>query len=191
MTKRKFANLVSTVGNPLILSVLVAIYINFKSYPLKQALTLTGILVLCAVVPVFFYINRKVKEGNYADHDVSARTKRPSLYLIGLSALGVMILALYLSKQPMGIVFGAWAAWLLTLLSFLINFKLKTSLHVGFSFLIAFLALSSDLMAGGILLAFGFLVGWSRLILKRHTLPEIFMGASLGTIIGTIYWSFV
>jgi hypothetical protein len=186
ITKHKAANLISTIGNPLVLSVLVAIYSNFKEYPLKQALTLTGYILLIVVLPIFFYINRKVKQGNFADHDVSARTKRPSLYLVGLGVIGLMIGVLYFTHQPKDIISGAMAAFGLTLSSFLINFKLKTSLHAGFSFLIALLVLPSDLLVGGILFAFACLIGWSRLALRRHTLPEILMGTALGVTWGCL-----
>ncbi len=190
ITKQKIANLISTIGNPLVLSVLVAIYNNFKHYPLKQALTLTGYILLIVILPIFFYINRKVKQGNFADHDVSARTKRPSLYLMGLGVIGLMIGVLYFTHQPKDIISGAWAAFGLILSSFLINFKLKTSLHAGFAFLIALLVVPSDLLIGGILLAFACLVGWSRLVLRRHTLPEVFMGAALGVIWGCLRLAF-
>jgi membrane-associated phospholipid phosphatase len=186
ITKKQFANVISTVGNPLILSVLVAIYSNFKQYPFRQALTLTGYILLIVVLPILFYINRKVKQGKFADHDVSARTKRPSLYLVGLSVIGLMIVVLYFTHQPKGIIVGALSAFGLTLSSFLINFKLKTSLHAGFAFLIAILILSSDLLAGGILFTFACFVAWSRIELKRHTLPEILMGAALGIIWGCL-----
>jgi membrane-associated phospholipid phosphatase len=186
MTKRKFTNLISTIGNPLILSVIVAIYSNFKQYSFKQALTLTGYMLLIVVLPIFIYINRKVKQGNYADHDVSARTKRPSLYLVGLSVIGLMIAVLYFTHQPKGIIAGAWAAFGFTFSSFLINFKLKTSLHTGFAFLIALLILPSDLLVGTILFAFACLVAWSRIVLKRHTLSEVLTGAALGVIWGCL-----
>lgn len=186
MTKRKFANIISTIGNPLILSVVVAIYSNFKQFPFKQALTLTGYILLIVVLPIFFYINKKVKQRQFADHDVSARTKRPSLYLVGLSVIGLMIGVLYFTHQPQSTIAGAWAAFGLTFSSFLINFKLKTSLHTGFAFLIALLVLPSDLLIGGVLFAFACLIAWSRIVLKRHTFPEVLMGAALGTIWGCL-----
>jgi membrane-associated phospholipid phosphatase len=186
MTQRKFANIVSTIGNPLILSVVVAIYSNFKQYPFAQALKLTSYILLMVVLPIFWYINRQVKQGKYADHDVSARTKRPSLYLLGLAVIGLTIGVLYVNNQPIQIIRAIWAAFGLTLSSFLINFKLKTSLHTGFSFLIATLILPSDLWAGVILLAFACLIGWSRIVLRRHSPSEVLMGAILGFLWGCL-----
>lgn len=173
------------------MSVLVAIYANFTEYPLNQALKLTGFLLVLGVLPIWFYINRKVEDGKYADHDVSARTKRPTLYMFSLGVLLVLILVLYFTHQPQNIVAGALAAWILALLSFAINFKLKTSLHTGFAFLIAFLTLRVNFEVGLGLIGFAFLVGWSRVTLGRHTLREAFMGAALGSIVGSIFYGYV
>ena len=189
--QKKIAHFVSFVGNPLVLSVLVAIYANFKTFDLKQSLTLTAILVVVGVAPVFFFINQKVKQGNYADHDVSARTKRPSLYGFALASLFAMILSLYVMGQPTIVINGAWAAWILAALSFAINFKIKTSLHAGYAFLIGFLTLSIGFWVGVGLIAFAFLVAWSRIALGRHSLQEVFIGACLGSIIGSVFYGFM
>lgn len=189
--RRKIANAVSLIGNPLILSFLVAVYANFRNFGFREALTLTAILVLLGIVPIFLYINRRVSQGNYADHDVSARTKRPSLYIFALTVLLGMIAVLYFMGQPVAIVNGAWAAWILAAVSFLINFKIKTSLHTGYAFLIGFLALSVQFWLGFGVLLFAFAVGWSRLALGRHTLSDVFIGASLGATIGSIFYQLV
>ena len=186
--QRKIARLVSFVGNPLVLSVLVACYANFKYFDPKQSLTLTAILVLVGVAPVFFFINQKVKQGNYADHDVSARRKRPSLYVFALASLLLMIFSLYIMGQPSMVINGAWAAWILAALSFVINFKIKTSLHTGYAFLIGFLTLSVGFWAGIALIAFAFLVAWSRMALGRHSFQEVFVGACLGSSIGSLFY---
>jgi len=186
---KKIARIISWVGNPLILSVLVAIYANFHNFDFRQALSLTAILVLIGVVPIFIFINRKVTKGNYADHDVSARTKRPSLYAFALTMLLLMIGVLYYTQQPRNVIYGACAAWVLAATSFLINFRLKTSLHTGYAFLIGFLSLSVDFGVAIGLIGFAFFVGWSRIALGRHTLQEVFMGASLGSIIGSIFYT--
>jgi hypothetical protein len=189
--KRSIARVISTLGNPLVLSFLVAIYVNFSTLEWAQALERTAILAGCGIVPIFWYINRKVGQGNYADHDVSARTKRPTLYLFSLSVLLVMIAILHFTGQPRAVVNGAWAAWTLAAVSFLINFKAKTSLHTGYAFLIGFLALSAHFGVGVGLIAFAFLVGWSRVALRRHTLLEVFIGATLGSSIGAVFYGFV
>jgi membrane-associated phospholipid phosphatase len=191
MTKHKIATAVSTIGNPLILSALVATYANFKLFPFKQAFQSTSILILVAIVPVFWFINRKVNAGKYADHDVSARTKRPSLYLFGTMILTVMIAVLYLSHQPTTLIAGALAALGLTVASFGINFFVKTSLHTAFAFLIAMLAFQTDAITGTILLIFAVLVGWSRLALGRHSLQEICIGVALGLGFGSLYWGLI
>ena len=189
--QKKIARVVSFVGNPLLLALFCAIYANFRQFGFQKALTLTAILVLGAILPIFLYINRRVSQGNFADHDVSARTKRPSLYVFSLAVLLAMIGVLYYTRQPLAIIYGAWAGWLLAAVSFLINFKIKTSLHTGYAFLIGFLTLSFDFWTGFGLVCFAFLVGWSRLALGRHTLTEVFLGASLGCTIGTVFYQLV
>ncbi|MCU0338942.1 MAG: phosphatase PAP2 family protein [Spirosomaceae bacterium] len=186
--KKKIAKIISFVGNPLVLSVLAAVYANFQRFEVRQALILTGILLLVGVGPVFWYINRRVNAGQYADHDVSARTKRPSLYLFAMGILAVLIAVLYFTHQPRHVISGAVAAWLLAAASFLVNFKTKTSLHTGYAFLIGFLTLSVSFSAGMGLIGFAFLVGWSRVALGRHTLQEVFIGASLGATIGCLFY---
>jgi len=188
---KKIARVVSFVGNPLLLALLCAIYTNFRLFGFRQALTRTAILVLGSILPIFFYINRRVSQGSFDDHDVSNRTKRPSLYVFSLAVLLVTIGVLYYTHQSLAVISGAWAAWLLGAVSFLVNFKTKTSLHTGYAFLIGFLTLSFDFWIGLGLVCFAFLVGWSRLALGRHTLAEVFIGASLGCGIGTIFYQLV
>ncbi|MFN4146011.1 MAG: hypothetical protein ACK4GN_09325 [Runella sp.] len=189
--KKKVAHFVSLIGNPLVLSVLVAVYANFKIFDWQQALTLTMILAGVGVVPVFWFINRRVQQGRYADHDVSARKKRPDLYRFSLVVLALMIGILYWTGQPKPILNGALAAWVLAAVSFGVNFRLKTSLHTGYAFLIGFLSLSVGFWLGMGLIAFAFLVGWSRIALGRHTLQEVFTGASLGSIIGCAFHQYM
>lgn len=186
-TKKKFANIISTIGNPLILSFIVSIYANFREFDTLQALKLSGILLVIGILPIWFFINRKVKTGEFADHDVSARTKRKSLYVFALTFLLLMIAVLYFTNQPKFITTGALFAWILAFSSFLINFKVKSSLHTGFAFLLAMMTFKIGLFFSMSLLLFAFLVAWSRVYLKRHTLQEVFIGGSLGFVLGCIY----
>lgn len=187
LTKKKFANTFSTIGNPLILSFIVSIYANFREFDTFQAIKLTAILLVIGILPIWFFINRKVKSGDYADHDVSARTKRKSLYVFALTFLMLMIAVLYFTNQPKFITTGALFAWILAFSSFLINFKVKSSLHTGFAFLIAMMTFKIGIIFSMSLLVFAFLIAWSRVYLKRHTLQEVFIGGSLGFVLGSVY----
>ncbi len=188
MTKSKIAQFFSTIGNPLILSALVATYANFRLFPFKQAIESTAILIFVAIVPIFIFINRKVNSGKFADHDVSARTKRLFLYLFGILILIIMLFVLYKTRQPAILIAGSLAVLGLTIVSFAFNFFVKTSLHSAFAFLIAMLAFQTDILLGGILLIFAFFVAWSRVQLGRHSLQEILLGSALGLGFGSLYW---
>ena len=71
-------------------------------------------------------------------------------------------------------------------LSFLTNFKIKSSLHTSLNCYLAACVFQIDSVVGIILFVMTLVVAWSRIILKRHTLSEVVMGFLVGAIASVV-----
>lgn len=159
----------------------------FRLYDFERAFTLSIAMLGLLILPVGAWILFKIANGQYANFDVSVRNQRASLYtlLISLLALAI-VLALYYG-QPKTLLLGLGCFFLMLVFSFVINsFLLKTSLHTGISFFFAFVLWRLDCSWGLLMFLMAFLVSGSRLVLKRHTLPEVLVGLGIGAASGLL-----
>jgi len=88
--------------------------------------------------------------------------------------------SIYLFHGPMDLLAGGIYIIAGIVIFILVNRQIKASVHVGA--LSAFFV-SMALLFGGIFylgLLFIPLISWSRVVLHRHTIPEVVVGASLG-----------
>jgi membrane-associated phospholipid phosphatase len=100
--------------------------------------------------------------------------------------MAVITGVLYYFKYPESITIGVSCFLLMILFMSVLNFKLKASLHAASSFFICMLILKVSPTVGVCALVFSLVVAWSRLVLKRHTLPEIIAGSASGILFGLL-----
>jgi membrane-associated phospholipid phosphatase len=172
---------VSVIGHPFVLVPLTTLYAVSRRMGLMNAAGSAGAVALATVVPVLALVVIGVRRSVFTDHDVSDRAQRSGFYRALFVVLPLGSAALWF-LQP-GLRKGIVASWGLILASMLANRFVKSSLHVAFA---AFCATSVALPAAGAVAA-GIAViaiAWSRLVLKRHTLVEVALGAIIGAAAG-------
>lgn len=183
------AQFLSTLGHPFVLLPLALAFLSVKRVGFEQAWpTLAAICGSLAVMGIFLFFRKR--QGKISNWDVSTRSERsrniyqPMLFLILLVA-GL----LYIFQQPFAgetLFFG-----LMMLVCYAINARLKISQHTLMVFYLAVLLLPVDLRIGIPLLVLAPLVGWSRVVLGRHEVPEVLAGATVGIIFGGLQnWIF-
>lgn len=188
---RKLAGLVSFAGHPLLTLSLFSLYVSFQQLPFGNAVLVSGFLVGGVALPISWHNYRKVRQGRYTNFDVSDRRQRTGFYpvLIGLVALVAGLLVLTGQPRP----FWTGAVCLLGLLvgSYGVNRFLKVSLHASLSFYLAWAMYLLNPALGLAMAGLATLVAASRLVLQRHTLPEILLGAGMGLAAGASFYSLV
>jgi membrane-associated phospholipid phosphatase len=80
---------------------------------------------------------------------------------------------------------------LLLVTSQVMNYNIKSSLHVSFNIFLSFLVIPMNLITGLFFLVFTILIAWARLTLKRHTFKEIIAGSIIGLTIGILFLFFI
>ncbi len=174
----QFARFVSTILSPITVSLpvmfLVALYHQESASFLFAAIA----LLFLSIGPML-YIFIGVCLGKFSDIDVSIRSQRtgPFLFGIGSSILGLIVLSLY--HAPKNIETVLLTTVLLGCILFIITLRWKISMHA--SSLSGAVTLLSALYGRIVLPAFllVLLVGWSRVVLKRHTAAQVAAGALL------------
>ena len=181
------ARLISIIGHPFLLLPLLTGLIAYRLLPPAQALIAEIIALGIVIIPATFYTFIKVRMGKWNDLDVSDQNHRGQFYVMLLSLLSLLTLIAWLADVPRSIAFGTTAILLLVVIAFLLNPRIKISLHTGFSIFVAcvmlliqpFLALVAFVLAAS--------VAWSRVILGRHTRPEVMWGGLLGGVVGSTF----
>jgi membrane-associated phospholipid phosphatase len=169
----------SLAGHPFLLTPTVSLMAGWRTFGGPQALRAVLTIVLACLAPASVYIGRKVQRREWSDLDVSARKDRPHLFTLGLVLLAFTVAILLVTRQPLVFIRGCAGAMLLIAVAWFCNRWLKPSMHTGFVMLTAGAFWRSD---WPLALALGLLavaVGWSRLVLARHTIPEVIVGALL------------
>ncbi len=183
-----FAQIISTVLNPILLLVPVPYFLVLKSTN-NQALAYFWeifSLVFLLVISVFILIG--VEKKTFSDLDISKRKQRPLLFTFAIGLSAIYTVLLYFLSAPQ-ILFIAIFTLILGLVIFeLVNRTTKASLHVG---TISAFATSLFIVYDGVFV-FTFLliplVAWARIKTHNHTKQQTLIGAALGILITLIVY---
>ncbi|WP_228378410.1 phosphatase PAP2 family protein [Chryseobacterium sp. CCH4-E10] len=158
---------------------------SIKSYSLKDSLLYFLPILLMIILPVIIWLVWNVKTGRYTNMDVSNRTQRKSLYFF-IAACVISYLVFNYFKN--GYIDFVMLFILILLLAMQIsNYYIKSSMHTAFNVFVAALFFAIDTGFGLIWLGIAILVGITRVILKRHTPREVFMGAGIAIVVSFVY----
>lgn len=181
------ANIISIVGNPLAVGLFFGFYFHFTNEEPESLKNLPLIFSLVIILPLVSFIGYNVINKNFEDFDVSNRKKRNSVYFLLIVLLVILNLIVYFGGYPIRALLLAFILLLHISVSYLINQKLKVSMHVSFSFLFSWIFYPINLQIAITLFFFGFFNAWSRVFLNRHTPQEVTFGFFLGNAMGLIY----
>lgn len=174
----RLAYLISQVGSPPVLSAAVmALLASTLSAPGVWAWA--GIHVALAILAPTVYLFRMVRRGQITDLDVQLREQRPKPLLFTIGSAGLAELLLVLGGAPSEMVVVTGLLWLQMVALYGITLRWKISFHsaaaAGVAALVWALAGALLPVLGGVLA-----VSWSRVRLRRHTVPQTVAGAVLG-----------
>jgi membrane-associated phospholipid phosphatase len=194
----RFARLVSGIVHPILLPLFTLFVLSVRAGggtfagvrmgAAERAVSLVGIGAVVTAAPVALLVGIQVLRGRWTDADVSVRQHRYLLYPFGI-ALMLLLAGLYtaLGAPPVAVQ-AALAMALANVINGFINLREKVSAHAATASLCATLLwLDQPLYLGASYLAAGvsgaaLLVGWSRVALKRHTVPQVLLGWAVGII---------
>lgn len=180
LLRRRVAAWVSVVAHPFVLIPVLVGVVTARSLPPREAAGVVGLVLAGSILPMLWIIVRRVRSGAWTDHDVSVREQRTGMYPAALAISAGTVVLLYAARVAPGILRGTVAIFVLIAVSALVNTQLKVSLHTGFAAFTAVSLLSISRPMGIAAVAVALAVAWSRLELRRHTLPEVAGGALLG-----------
>jgi membrane-associated phospholipid phosphatase len=145
-----------------------------------EAVRTVGTVVLFTIVPLAVLMWRQVRRGQWENADASNRSERPILYAVG--GLGVVALLAYVVvfRQQSFMVRGMVATLGMMALSACVTRWIKVSLHMAVATLAATALALGRSPIGYLLLLTLPALGWSRLVLQRHTPLEVVLGTIIG-----------
>lgn len=184
------SNILSTILNPLFSLLFFFGFYAYEKMEYHMALKNLGLMIFFVVIPIFGWIYWNVKSGRYTNMDVSDRKQRNSLYIFNFIIIAVYIEILNLTQQEFSFILINIFLLILMMTMHFSNFFIKSSMHTSFNVFVSVLFFNLNPYFGFFWLGLTVLLGISRVILKRHTPKEVFMGASIATIISIVYLYF-
>ncbi|SDR13484.1 hypothetical protein SAMN05421664_3723 [Chryseobacterium soldanellicola] len=181
----KISKVISDFFNPLISLFIFFVYMSVREYSLKDALLYFLPILVIVIAPVISWIVWNVKTGRYTNMDVSNRVQRKTLYIF-IAACVIAYIAYNYFKN--GYIDFVMLFILILLFALQIsNFFIKSSMHTAFNIFVAALFFVLSVKMGIFWLGIAILVGITRIILKRHTVQEVFMGAGIAFVVSFLY----
>ncbi|AZB26130.1 ABC transporter permease [Chryseobacterium bernardetii] len=181
----KTSRVISDFFNPLVSLIIFFVYMSAREYTFKESLVYFFPLLLMIIAPVVIWLVWNVKTGRYTNMDVSNRIQRKTLYVFIATCLIIYLIFNYIRNGYIDLVL----LFILILLFALqiSNFFIKSSMHTAFNIFVAALFFTLDWKIGLVWLGIASLVGLTRIILKMHTVKEVFMGAGIAFMVSFIY----
>ncbi|SHF64404.1 phosphatase PAP2 family protein [Chryseobacterium vrystaatense] len=181
----KISKVISDFFNPLVSLFIFFIYMSIREYSLKDSILYFAPILLMIIVPVVIWLVWNVKTKRYTNMDVSDRVQRKTLYIFIACCVIIYLIFNYLKNGYIDLVMLFILILIFTMQ--ISNFFIKSSMHTAFNVFVAALFFTLNWKAGLIWLAIAALVGITRIILKRHTVKEVFMGAGIAFLVSFIY----
>ena len=180
MNKTRIARLISIIGHPFVMIVLLVLVLSWAMNP-AGAWRITGFVAIMGSIPTGWLVWRRLSvHGNQAQPACKSST-RAILYLSILAVLLLSSAYFYLVEPSVFLARGSLVTAMMVAVAAAFNRWLNLSLHLAFA-VYSGLILAKIHPGYGVplLLLLAPLLAWSRLTLLRHTLPEVMGGAILG-----------
>jgi membrane-associated phospholipid phosphatase len=185
------ARLVSVVLHPILLPLLtLGVLVVYSPYGSpRQAIYWVTLGLFITAIPVAALVLVQVVRGRWTDTDVSVRRDRYALYPFGIACLVAAVTTYVAMRAPQVVVRAVIAAVVANTINWIINLRYKVSGHATTAALCAALLWfgirtpDSTLWGGAASLA-ALLVGWSRVVLGRHTRGQVVLGWGVGVASG-------
>lgn len=180
--QRRVARVVSVALHPFAVLGALALLAAWRLEPSSLPRTAFGIGVAIAIV--WGFVLQRRRAGHWLTVDASRPQERPLLYLLALVVAGIYWW--WTGGRASSTSVGVLAAMAMLCVAAVANRRIKLSLHLASLAFAGVALLATWRLAGGVALALLPLLGWARLRMARHTLPEIAGGALLGLAFGTL-----
>ncbi|MBI5123295.1 hypothetical protein HZA75_05550 [Candidatus Roizmanbacteria bacterium] len=181
--KLTIARIISFAINPLVVVFISPFLLVYRSTNDLNAAIYWTLYTFIFIMVMGIFVATGVKKQIFTDLDVSRREQRPLMFLISILFVAVYIMTLFFMHAPFILYVLAIGLILGICIVSIINRKIKASVHVAaVTALVLPLAISFSHYYL-LLLFFIPLVAWARITTKRHTMPEILVGGTLGGIL--------
>jgi membrane-associated phospholipid phosphatase len=183
----RIARYISTILSPIVVSLpailLVALY--HERNQLTAAIN-TGLTLFFLSVGPMIYILIGVRLGKFSDVDVSNRSQRSGPFIFGIISAFVGFLTLTLTPGPKNLQTVLLLTIIIGTVMMIITIWWKISIHA--SSLAGAVTVLTALYGAVMLPAYVLvvLVGWSRVVLRRHTLAQVVAGSLVSIVLTTI-----
>lgn len=185
MNTKFLAGIISKIGHPLITAPVLVIIMVFITQSNRNAFFISVMVIGVIQIPVLIHLFRKFKKKEIESFDVSNRLERKKFYFFLVPLMLLLNLILYFTEQTKALVLGFLFATVLLLIMQVLNYFIKSSLHVAVNVYLGFLLFNLNPIAGIFWWIFVLIIAWSRLKLKKHTTWEVMCGFLIGTICGS------
>lgn len=142
--------------------------------------------LLLTSLPISIVVAIQVLRRKWTDLDVSVRRQRYALYPLGIACMLALTGTLSYIGAPSVVVRSALAFGLANIVDGVINFVYKVSAHAtgaAACAVIFWVTVPASLWALPLLATIAaLLVGWSRVVLKRHTIGQVLLGWAVGAL---------
>ena len=182
----RVARVVSEVLAPIVVIPLVTIVVSVHSADtLLRGLGFAAVAVFFAAGLPYLALLAGVRRGRFADRQVRVRAQRPALLAFTLASVVAGLVALQMLQAPRDL-FALMAAMVAGMaITLLVSNFWKISIHTScVAGVIASLALLVDASAWW-LSPLVVLTGWSRTLLRDHSIAQVAVGTIVGAVVAT------
>jgi membrane-associated phospholipid phosphatase len=176
--RNQLARALSAVFHPFVVSVTaMALVIYLDGATLAGAFLWTAVGFIIAILPLTVFLVVNVRRGLYSDWSISVREQRYNIYTLAAVCFALLVLTFIWTGAPAIALACLYAALTTLLIAAAINrFLSKVSLHsvavAGCAAALFWVSLPLGLLLAGVAAA----VGWARIELEHHTLPQVLVG---------------
>jgi len=176
------ARWVSIIAHPIVL-LIVMIGLAGNDHPELSRPGSILFLLAAGILPILVLMERMFRTGRWKTRDASEKRERPIVYVVALGSVCVL-LVWALVQQIWSLVPGLAALGILLGIGLAALRWLKMSFHLSIAAFVGGALFEDARMVSLAVLAVLPLLAWSRLVLKKHTLREVLVGAGLGLVAG-------
>ena len=185
------ARLISQIFHPILLNVVSFLIVGFAALgTAAEGLKWAAICIVVLVLPPTIFYSIRLRQGAYADEDVSVREQRNELYLFGFIWVLISTPLLAYVGAPGPFLALMICALLLGLINGGINLFWKISAHATSIASTATIALLYSPPLGAVLWGCAALVGWARVRTRNHTPLQVLAGFCSAAVVILLVFQF-